>query len=198
MPNADAPARPLDPHDPRLATWRTFLQAQARLARRFDEELRSEHGLSLPEYDALLAIAESAERRIRMHHLAERVVLSKSGITRLVDRLVASGFVERSACSTDARGAEAVLTSAGLARLRRAAQTHLRGIDTYFLSVITPEDQAVLARSLGDVAARVGPGWSPTEVCAPDMLDADPADADAGAPIERRSKRPLEPAPTAG
>src|SRR4051794_7109387 len=116
--------RPLAATDPRLEAWRTFLQAHARLFRRLDEELRQEHGLSLPEYEALMQIGRSPGRRVRMSQLAQQVLLSKSGVTRLIDRLVADGFVERSACSHDARGAEAVLTDAGLERLRSAAGTH--------------------------------------------------------------------------
>ena len=103
-------ARPLTARDARLAPWRSFLLAHARVSRRLDEELRAEHDVSFAEYDALLTIAQAPGRRIRMGVLAEEVLLSKSGVTRLVDRLVNDGLVERSTCSTDARGAEAVLT----------------------------------------------------------------------------------------
>ena len=111
-------ARRLTADDPRLAPWRAFLEAHARVSRRLDEDLRAEHDLSLAEYDALLNIAQAPDRRIRMRQLSDRVILSKSGVTRLIDRLVADGLVERSACLADARGAEAVLTESGLARLR--------------------------------------------------------------------------------
>jgi DNA-binding MarR family transcriptional regulator len=152
--------------DPRLDAWRAFLIAHARLSRRLDEELRSEHGLTLPEYDALLQLAQAPDRRLRMSQLAEAVVLSRSGVTRLIDRLVADGFVERSNCLTDARGAEAVLTQAGLDRLRRAATTHLRGIERYFLSAIPEAELAGLERSLQRVAERAGPGWVAPDNCA--------------------------------
>jgi DNA-binding MarR family transcriptional regulator len=160
MPLHDHPKPTLSPSDPRLNAWRAFVQAQARLARRLDEELRAEHDLTLAEYEALLAIAESSDRRIRMHQLAERVVLSKSGVTRLIDRLVADGFVERLACPSDARGAEAVLTEPGLERLRAASATHLRGVETHFLSVAGESNLPVLERILGDVSAGLsgGPG----------------------------------------
>src|SRR5438132_13683130 len=118
---------------PGIAAWRAFLQAHARITRRLDEELQAAHGLSLAEYDALLQIAHSPGRRVRMNVLANRVLLSRSGITRLVDRLEAHGSVERMACSTDARGQEAALTPAGLDRLRTAAGTHLDGVRRYFL-----------------------------------------------------------------
>ncbi len=103
--------RTLTASDPRLEPWRQFLMAHARVSRRLDDELRADHDLSLAEYDALLTIAQAPGRRIRMRQLADRVILSKSGVTRLIDRLVVDGLVERSACETDARGAEAVLTS---------------------------------------------------------------------------------------
>ncbi len=140
------------PHaDPRLGAWRSFLRAHARLIRRLDEELRAAHQLSLAEYDALLQLAAAPGRRLRMSVLADRVLLSRSGITRLVDRLVADGMVERSACSTDARGAEAALTRAGLDRLRLAARTHLDGVERYFLDVVDADDQAAIERGLDRV-----------------------------------------------
>jgi DNA-binding MarR family transcriptional regulator len=144
------------PRDPRLEAWRGFLQAHARLFRRLDEELRSGHGLSLPEYDALLQLAQAPERRLRMSQLAGQVLLSKSGVTRMVDRLVADGLVERSQCSHDARGAEAVLTDAGLARLRSAAGTHLEGVDRYFLSALDDTDRAVIERTMAAISRRTG------------------------------------------
>ncbi len=150
--------RPLAARDARLEPWRAFLQAHARISRRLDEELRAEHDLSLAEYDALLTIADSPERRIRMRQLADRVLLSKSGVTRLVDRLVADGLVERDTCLSDARGAEAVLTDAGLARLRRASRTHLRGIDDHFLAVVEPDALPVIQRSMLALSDRLGPG----------------------------------------
>ncbi len=142
--------------DPRLDAWRAFLQAHARLFRRLDEELRAEHGISLPEYDALLQIANAPDRRLRMSRLASRVLLSKSGVTRLVDRLVTDGLVERTQCSSDARGAEAAITTDGLARLRAAAPTHLRGIDAYFISAVESSDLAVLERAMDSISRRTG------------------------------------------
>jgi DNA-binding MarR family transcriptional regulator len=151
-----ADVRPLSPQDPRIEPWRAFLQAHARITRRLDEELRAEHDLSLAEYDALLTIADAPDRRIRMRQLADRVILSKSGVTRLIDRLVLDGLVQRDACLSDARGAEAVLTTAGLDRLRRASRTHLRGIDEHFLSAIEEADLSVIQRSMRAISERAG------------------------------------------
>jgi len=147
---------PLPANDPRIPIWRGFLVAHARIERLLDEELRAEHDLSLAEYDALLQLAEAPGRRLRMHQLADRVVLSRSGITRLIDRLVADGAVERTHCATDARGAEAVLTKAGLDRLREASRTHLRGIARHFLEAIDPEDLVAIGRAMDGVLNRFG------------------------------------------
>jgi DNA-binding MarR family transcriptional regulator len=177
MTNASAPvvaaaATPgIGAAEPRLDAWRAFLQAHARLFRRLDEELRAEHGISLAEYDALLQIALSPDRHLRMSRLASQVLLSKSGVTRLVDRLVADGLVERTQCSTDARGAEAAITPAGLARLRAAAPTHLRGIDAYFTSAVDPSDMAVLQRSMDAISRRTGEAGAPDSDAACDPAD---------------------------
>lgn len=158
-PGATPARRPAPaPDDPRLGAWRNLIHAQARLFRRLDEELQAAHGVSLAEYDALLQLAGADGRRLRMSVLAERVLLSRSGITRLVDRLVATGMVERSVCPTDARGAMATLTPAGLDRLRTASRTHLEGVGRYFLDVVTEPDQAILERSLGAVIDRLDRG----------------------------------------
>jgi DNA-binding MarR family transcriptional regulator len=149
--------RSLSPRDPRIGTWRDFLTANARLQRLLDDDLRAEHDLSLPEYDALLQLAEAPGRRLRMHQLADRVLLSRSGVTRLIDRLVRDGSVERDPCLSDARGAEAVLTAAGLERLRNAAVTHLRGIKEHFIDAIDPADLPSVGRAMGDVLAGLDP-----------------------------------------
>ncbi|MEA2549486.1 MAG: hypothetical protein QOE42_2084 [Chloroflexota bacterium] len=154
--------------EPGIGAWRSFLIAHARITRRLDEELQAAHGLSLAEYDALLQIAHAPGRRVRMNVLAERVILSRSGITRLVDRLEAAGCVERAACSTDARGQEAVLTPVGLERLRSAATTHLDGIRRYFLERLDSDELGRLEASLARVAGPLASGTRPThEGCPP-------------------------------
>lgn len=152
------PALLLELSDPRLAAWRTFLMSHALVSRRLDDELRLEHGISLAEYDALVQLAHAPGRRLRMNQLADRVILSRSGVTRLVDRLEADGFVLRSSCPSDARGAEAVLTEAGLDKLREATGTHVRGVERYFLAALTPDDLAALERALGAVIERAAAG----------------------------------------
>ena len=153
--------------DPRLDGWRAFLTAHARVIRRLDEELRAEHDLSLAEYEALLQLAHAADRRMRMSHLADRVLLSRSGVTRLIDRLEADGSVVRDQCLSDARGAEAVLTAAGLSRLRAASRTHLAGIERYFLSLLGRDELASIEQVLGRVARAAGQGPSAEVDCEP-------------------------------
>jgi DNA-binding MarR family transcriptional regulator len=134
--------------DPRLRAWVAFLQAHAIVTRRLEAELLAERNLSLADYDALVQLAVADDRRLRMSELAERVVLSRSGVSRLVDRLEAAGLVSRRACPTDARGSWAELTPAGLDRLRDAAPVHLRGVDAHFLSPIATGDREGLIRAL--------------------------------------------------
>jgi DNA-binding MarR family transcriptional regulator len=140
--------------DPRLAAWSTFLQAHARVVRELERELQAEQDLALTDYDVLVQLAAADDRRLRMSELADRLLLSRSGATRLVDRLVADGLVERVLCESDRRGQWAALTDAGLARLRRAAPTHLRGVATHFLDRLSPDDLAALERMLDRVVSR--------------------------------------------
>ena len=145
--------------------------AHARIFRRLDEELRLEHDLSIAEYDTLLTLALAPDRRMRMGPLAEQVILSKSGVTRLIDRLVSDELVERSACLADARGAEAVLTERGLARLREASPTHLRGISEHFLAVLDEADLEVIERTMTAVARQAGRRPATRRDAAPDGTD---------------------------
>jgi DNA-binding MarR family transcriptional regulator len=156
------------PDDPRLGAWRSFIHSHARLLRRLDEELQDAHGLSLAEYDALVQLANAPGRRLRMSVLAERVLLSRSGITRLVDRLVAAGYVERSACVSDARGAEAALTTKGLERLREASLTHLDGVQRYFLGLIPDQDRDAIERGCNGILDELGREATADSSCAID------------------------------
>ena len=144
------------PDDPRLRAWIAFLQAHAVVTRRLDAELSAERGLPLADYDALLQLAITDDRRLRMSVLADRVALSRSGVSRLVDRLEADGLVARRSCPTDARGSWAELTPAGLDRLRHSAPVHLRGVDTHLLSPIAEEDREGLVRALEAVVRGLG------------------------------------------
>lgn len=139
------------PRDPRLETWRAFLVAHAQIRRQLERELQAEQSLGLGEYEVLLLLARADNRQLRMSDLADRLVLSRSGVTRLVDRLEAESLVERTSCDTDRRGSWATLTKAGHERLRRAAPTHLRGVGEHFLDRIPPDELDALQRTLDRV-----------------------------------------------
>ena len=96
-----------------LAAWRGFLRTHAMLVRELDLELEAAHGLPLSSYDVLVQLESAPDQKMRMRDLADAVLLSRSGLTRLVDRLVRDGLIRRSTCSADARGAFAVLTPKG-------------------------------------------------------------------------------------
>jgi DNA-binding MarR family transcriptional regulator len=127
-----------------LKVWRAFLKAHATIVDRIDHDLAAAERLPLSSYDVLIELYEAPEHRLRMHELAQRVVLSRSGLTRLVDRLEAEGFLTRDRCKTDRRGAYAVITEQGIAALRRTWPIYARGISLYFAQWLTPEEAQVL------------------------------------------------------
>jgi DNA-binding MarR family transcriptional regulator len=137
--------------DPRLSAWASFLRAHARVVRELEKELQAEQRLALTDYDVLVQLATADERRLRMSELADRLLLSRSGVTRLVDRLVAEGLVERATCDTDRRGQWAALTEAGVQRLRAASPTHLRGVAQHFLDRLSADELASLEGMLDRV-----------------------------------------------
>jgi DNA-binding MarR family transcriptional regulator len=143
---------PLTARDPRLDAWRAFLRAHARLTRELERELQADQSMALADYDVLVQLAAADDGRLRMSELADRVLLSRSGITRLVDRLEAAGLVERVVCESDRRGQLAQLTDAGLARLREASPTHLRGVAEHFLDRIPADELDQLRTTLERVA----------------------------------------------
>src|SRR5689334_21558930 len=134
--------------DPDLATWRTFLQAHATLLRRQEADLEADGQLSLADLDVLIHLSSAEGCRLRMSELADTVLLSRSGMTRRIDRLEASGLVQRHECAADRRGAYAGITPAGLERLQRAKPTHLRGIEEHFVSRLTDDDLAAIRDAL--------------------------------------------------
>ena len=129
--------------------WRAFLDAQASILRRLEAELIAEEGMTLAEYDVLFQLAMAGDRRLRMTELSERVRLSRSGLTRLVDRLVNAGLVTRGHCESDRRGTFALLTRAGADRLRRARPVHIRGIRRHFVEKLSPGQLEAVAGALG-------------------------------------------------
>jgi DNA-binding MarR family transcriptional regulator len=145
-----------------LATWRAFLRAHATVTRRLEAELVAEHDLPLATYDVLGEPSGEPDRRLRMTELADRVLLSRSGLTRLADRLERDGFLQRAACPSDARGTLAVLTDAGLQKLRTAWPTHLRGVAEHVTGRLT-EDEVVQLGAL--LAKLVSDAPLPDDAC---------------------------------
>ncbi len=128
-----------------LAAWRGFLRAHSALVRELDAQLVAAHGLPLSSYEVLLFLDAAPDGRMRMSELAESVLLSRSGVTRLADRLEADGLIERVACPTDRRGLHAVITERGRARLAEARPTHLAGVRAAFLSRFDEDELDQLA-----------------------------------------------------
>jgi DNA-binding MarR family transcriptional regulator len=145
-----APATP-SASDWRIGVWRSFLHAHAVVLRELEQELAAA-GMPLSWYDVLLQLAEAPDHQLRMADLADRVLLSRSGLTRLVDRLQGEGYVRRERSTADARGTFTVLTPEGRAALRAAAPVHLAGIARHWLAHYTDDE----LRVLGELMQRPG------------------------------------------
>lgn len=117
-----------------LEVWRAFDRAHASVARQLETDLVELHRLPLAWYEVLARLAEADGRRLRMSQLADMVMLSPSGMTRLIDRMINAGLIRRVPAEKDARGTYAALADAGLARLDEAVDTHERGVRDYLLS----------------------------------------------------------------
>jgi DNA-binding MarR family transcriptional regulator len=138
-----------------------LVRAHAAATRRLSAQLSADHGLTLSDYEVLLRLARAPDRRMRRVDIAEQVLLTASGITRLLDGLEQSGFVERASCATDRRVVYAVLTDAGLTKLREASGSHTSQIDELFRASLDDEELDGLATLL----TRLGEGESETEDC---------------------------------
>jgi len=133
-----------------------MLRVHASLMKELDTDLASGHGLSLSTYEVLLFLADAPGGRMRMAQLADSVLLSRSGLTRLVDRLERAGLVEREPCPSDQRGFNALITSEGREVFDAARKTHLAGVRERFLSHFSESDLA----TMGQFWDRVRPGAS--------------------------------------
>jgi DNA-binding MarR family transcriptional regulator len=144
------------PDTSRLDAWIRFLRAHAALTRQLSADLVAQHGLTLNDYEVLLHLARAPERRMRRVDLAESVLLTASGITRLLEGLERSGLVERVLCDTDRRVVYARLTDAGAEKLREAGRTHVAGIESLFVGRYTNAELATLASLLSRLPAAGG------------------------------------------
>jgi DNA-binding MarR family transcriptional regulator len=133
-----------------LDAWASLLQAHATLMRRLESDLERETGLALADFDVLAQLAR-AGGELRMTELAARALISRSGMTRRVTRLVEEGLVRRADADADGRGVVVALTDAGLARLAETAPVHARGISQLFVAQLDDQELAILERALGKV-----------------------------------------------
>ncbi|CAN5146451.1 MarR family transcriptional regulator [soil metagenome] len=131
-----------------MRAWRGFLRAHGLVMRALDTELSAERRLGLSSYEVLLVLAWAPGRALRMSDLADRVLLSRSGTTRLVDGLVARDLVERRRCPGDGRGYLAALTEQGLGCLKGAAPVHLRGVREHFSGRLTRAQLEAVAEAM--------------------------------------------------
>jgi len=134
-----------------LAAWKGMLEAHRVVVGELDHELEREYGLPLSAYEVLMYLADAEGGRLRMGELAERLLLSRSGITRLADRLVRQGWIERERCRDDGRGYFAQLTPAGRRKLEAARPAHLAGVRRHFLERLEPAE----IDALGEVWRRL-------------------------------------------
>lgn len=140
-----------------LSAWSSLLRAHATLMRQLESDLEAETGLALADFDVLAQLAD-AGGELRMTDLAARALISRSGMTRRVGRLVDEGLVRRAGSAQDGRGVVVALTDAGVARLYETAPAHARGIADYFVTRLDDEELAMLERALGKVTIDCGFG----------------------------------------
>lgn len=180
------------PRAEELASWREFLRAHARLTRQMETDLVREQRLSLASYDVLVQLAEAPGRRLRMTDLAEALLLSRSGVTRLVARLERIGLVTRSRAADDGRGVVAELTDRGLDRLRTASSTHLAGIARHFAGRLTPV-QLNRLREICETLA--GPAVSPSRPAETHQIDPGRTDPPGTGPGRTDPAQPVPASP---
>jgi DNA-binding MarR family transcriptional regulator len=137
-------------NDDEMLAWRGLLEVSARLLTRLDMEL-SEAGISLAEYEVLVQLSAEPERGLRMTDLADRSLVSRSGLTRRVDGLERRGLVRREACPSDRRGFVARLTDQGAELLERVAPSHVEGVRRHFIGQLTPAQIKALGEALAAV-----------------------------------------------
>jgi DNA-binding MarR family transcriptional regulator len=143
--------RPLDTAE--MAAWHAFIRAHARVVRLLEAELEAEQGLTLPAYEVLAHLTEAPERRLRMSDLAAVSVLTPSGLTRVVDKLVREGYVERQRCGSDARVVYAAVTEAGVERVEHAYPTHLSGVRRHLVDRLTTQQLSAIRDALEPLTA---------------------------------------------
>lgn len=160
-----------DVPDRRLEAWKSFLRAYRLLVDRLEEELLTGRGLPLSWYDVLVQLEAAPERRLSMKHLARSVLLSPSGVTRLIDRMEDAGFVKRWHCPQDRRMWFVLLTDAGARELQDSAPLHLRGIEEHFTRHLTEAEAETLALGLSRMIEALQPS---TPIAEPESAGLQP------------------------
>jgi DNA-binding MarR family transcriptional regulator len=140
-----------------LEAWRTFLTAHAATVGRVEEEMTQAGGVPLVDYDVLVALEHAPEHRLRLRDLQQRVLLTRSGITRLVDRLESTGLLRRERVGPDRRAVYAVLTDEGQAAIRCTWPIYARGIRQHFARYLSPEHLPILTEELRRIASSSDP-----------------------------------------
>lgn len=136
-----------------LELWRDFLRAHAHVSSSLENDLQSRAGFPLTWFDVLFHLSDAPGGKLRLQDLADKLLFSRSGLTRLVDRIEQAGFVEREPDPHDRRGVSAVLTAAGRRAFRRATPTHRKGVDNHFLGTLNASDKKALRSALKKVLA---------------------------------------------
>src|SRR3954452_10063225 len=136
-----------------IRTWIRFVITHSAITREIEARLMGAHGLTLSDYDVLVQLARAPDLKLRNIELAEAVVLTRSGVTRLVDGLEKDGLVARCSCPSDKRGTFVALTEAGLARLRSATSTHVEGVRELFVERLGNEGVAQMDAMLRSLPA---------------------------------------------
>lgn len=137
-----------------LGAWGGMLRVYLQVTRLLDNQLVAVHDLTTSDYEVLMFLAHAPDRRLRMSEISESVLISQSGITRLVDRLERRGWLGRETCTDDRRGQYAVLTDLGYAKLREASVTHVAGIRKLFLQHLSESER----ESMGAMWEQIAPG----------------------------------------
>lgn len=141
-----------------MAAWTAFVESSNLLARRVEQQLRDQAGLSHPQYEILVRLSATPGGELRMTELAASVVTSKSGLTYQITQLEKAGLVRRRSCPTDDRGVFAVLTEEGREKLRQAAPGHVGVVRSLLIDALSREQLSALAESLEAVARNLRAG----------------------------------------
>ena len=130
--------------DEYLTMWRAFIEAHSSIMRNLEQAMEDEHGVALTWFDVLVHLEEAPDNRLRLGELAESVILTRSGITHLVDRMVEAGLIRREPCPGDRRGYFGVLTQEGKDTLERVGPSHSQKAREVFLRHVKPEEVSVM------------------------------------------------------